>query len=87
MAHSDNVLGEMLVMPPRLIIAGVEHALWRLMYLQSQRAEYLADALAAQGAGQDAIVRLLETLSLSDHLHRSWSGLYGIGKARGAEVE
>ena len=84
--HSDNVIGELLVMPPRLIVSGVEHALWRLMYRQSQRAEYLADALAARAAGPDAIVRLLETLSLSDHLHRSWSGLYGVGKARGAEV-
>ena len=42
--------------------------------------------MAARAAGPDAIVRLLETLSLSDHMYQSWSGLHGLRQARGVEV-
>src|SRR5207302_1982331 len=47
---------------PRLGAVALSHLLWR----DSQRAEYLADHLAAQVAGTDALLSLLDKLFLRD---------------------
>ncbi|MEM9785969.1 MAG: M48 family metallopeptidase [Pseudomonadota bacterium] len=81
-----NVFADIALLPFRLLIAALEQALLRPMFLQSQRAEYLADALAAEVAGADAISRLLITLSLGEGLVQEWKGLHGLGDASGRDV-
>jgi Zn-dependent protease with chaperone function len=52
--------------PVALIRTLLVHLLWQ----DSQRAEYLADHLAASLAGTDSIIRVLERLDASDNLDR-----------------
>lgn len=84
--YADNVVGEIVLLPLRLLVDGLERTMLRLLYLQSQRAEYLADALAADAAGPRAVTRLLETVSLVEHVESQWTRLHGLGAARGQEV-
>lgn len=81
-----NVFAEVVQLPLHLLIVGLEKALLRPLFLQSQRAEYLADGFAAKVAGSDAVVSLLETLSLQDNLQQDWKTRYGLGGATGRDV-
>lgn len=56
-----NLILLLLAQTVRLLIYGLLHLFWR----DSQRAEYLADALAAQIAGTDAICAALDKLHYS----------------------
>ncbi len=47
----------------------------RLVYLDSQRAEYLADALAAEVAGSDAVIGLLNICARGDDFSRAANAL------------
>lgn len=68
------------------IAEGVSVLLGRLVYLDQQRAEYLADALAAQVAGTDAAISLLERVSLADLLMPKYLGLSSSYKEEGADL-
>ena len=58
----------------------------RLSYLDQQRAEYLADALAARVAGMGAMVSLLRRTSLADLGERELMGLSGQFRRDGTEL-
>jgi Zn-dependent protease with chaperone function len=57
-----NIATRLLLQPFRLIISELRHSLARLLFIDSQRAEYLADHLTATIAGPVAVVKLLEKL-------------------------
>ncbi len=84
--HSGNVIGEIGVIPLRVVVEALERTTLRLLYLQSQRAEYLADALAVRAAGPAAVTQLLQKTSLFGYVQGQWSALHGVGDARGREV-
>ncbi|MDX8351764.1 M48 family metallopeptidase [Cognatiyoonia sp. IB215182] len=81
-----NVFADIALLPFRLLIAALEQALLRMMFLQSQRAEYLADALAAKVAGSDAIASLLNTSSLASILETEWNKIHGMADVSGRAV-
>lgn len=57
--------------------------LLRLSHLTSQRKEYMADALAAELAGQGAMISLLEAFSLSDLMDRELLQTHVTGQTDG----
>lgn len=68
------------------LVEALEFALIRLFYVESQRAEYLADALAAEVAGRDAAMRGLDKL-LTGELIRIEALRYArIGKPDGTAL-
>lgn len=77
--RSAEPLGsELALMIPRALLEGVEFLLERMVFAEQQRAEYLADALAAEVSGVPAAKALLEKLSLSDLVQAEWHGLSAI---------
>jgi Zn-dependent protease with chaperone function len=59
-----NIATRLLLRPFGLIISELRHTLVRLLFIDSQRAEYLADHLTAKIAGPVAVVKLLEKIGL-----------------------
>ncbi len=57
-----NIPTRLLLRPFGLIIRELRHSLARLLFIDSQRAEYLADHLTAKIAGPVAMVKLLEKI-------------------------
>ncbi len=60
----ESLASEVVQIPLTLFIEVFEALLVRLTYPDSQRAEYIADAMAADVAGRDSAVSALETLEL-----------------------
>jgi heat shock protein HtpX len=69
-AGRTGIAAELLLTPAAMLVELIELALVRLLYLQSQRAEYLADALGAAVSGRAAAIGVLEKVALSDLLSR-----------------
>ncbi len=58
----------------------------RLAFIESQRAEYLADAIAAEAVGVDAMARSLETLALVPIWQRRHLEMHGSNSPKGHEM-
>jgi Zn-dependent protease with chaperone function len=68
------------------IVGGLRMLLANLLYLDSQRAEYLADHLEAKVAGPEASVNLLRKLGLGDNLRAIAERVYYGGDNLGRSV-
>ena len=73
---ADEVLVELLMYIPFLIASGTFGLLLRLVFAESQRAEYLADAISARASGSTPAKRLLERVSFSERIDAEILGLY-----------
>jgi Zn-dependent protease with chaperone function len=67
-------------------VGALRMLLVNLLYLDSQRAEYLADHLAAKVAGADATVKLLRKLGLDSNLRAVAERVYYNGDNEGRSV-
>ncbi|PRY79382.1 Zn-dependent protease with chaperone function [Yoonia maritima] len=81
-----HAFAALLLLPFRWLVALLNETIRTLLYVQMQRAEYLADALAAEAAGGNAVKQLLSTISLSEYIDEQWSTRHGVGSARGRDV-
>jgi len=61
----EGLLGRIMTGTMRALISAVIAVLTRLLYIESQRAEYLADALSAKVAGSDAAIALMRVTTLA----------------------
>jgi heat shock protein HtpX len=86
-SHGDYDFWQMIAhIPVRIIgllVGGLEWVLRSLLYIDSQRAEYLADFLAAKVAGGPAVTSLLHKLGLSDNLAAVADRVYYQGDTEG----
>ncbi|MEM8848742.1 MAG: M48 family metallopeptidase [Pseudomonadota bacterium] len=80
----ESLASEVIQLPATLAIEVLDAALLRLTYPESQRAEYLADALAAQTAGSRAMISAMKLLSHSPLLDARFNRLYGPSAPQGA---
>jgi Zn-dependent protease with chaperone function len=83
---AEQAVAAMLMWPLRWAVAVLNETIRTLLYVQSQRAEYLADALAAQVAGVDAVKQALFTSGLVDLIAKQLAEAHGVGTARGRDV-
>lgn len=67
----------------RKAVAALRHVLLTLTFLESQRAEYFADALARQVAGHAACISLMRKMSYDAHLSKAAEKTYYSGDQRG----
>lgn len=81
-----ETMAEMLLAIPRLGVELIWVGLEKLNYVQHQRAEYFADAKAAEIAGAEAMIGLLENLSLVPVLDQELAGIHPFGKQSGTEI-
>ena len=74
---APEVLTELLMYIPFLAVSGLYRLLLRLVYMESQRAEYLADAIGARAAGASGLVSSLQKLSIADtRLSKEFLGMH-----------
>jgi Zn-dependent protease with chaperone function len=64
-----DIATRLLLRPFGLIISELRHSLARLLFVDSQRAEYLADHLTAKIAGPVAVVKLLDKIGPTNASH------------------
>ncbi len=65
---ADELLAEIIMYLPFLIVSGLHRLLLRLIFFESQRSEYLADALAAYVAGVPASQSALQKTMLDERI-------------------
>ncbi len=65
------------------LVSGLEWLLRNLLYMDSQRAEYLADYLAAKVAGGPAVISMLHKLGLHDNFAAVADRVYYQGDTQG----
>ena len=85
-AAIGETLFEMAMAIPRFGIELIWVGMERLSFVSHQRAEYLADAMAAGISGVTPATELLEKLSLYPLLQKELRGLYPNGKQSGTDV-
>ncbi|KMW58246.1 peptidase M48, Ste24p [Candidatus Rhodobacter oscarellae] len=68
-AQSSNLIADLIGGLTRSIVELFSAALGRLCFLESQRAEYLADAFSAEVAGAKAPVRLLQQIEMAPQIN------------------
>lgn len=82
---SDSLAGELVQVPLTFAIELAEVTLRRATYGESQRAEYLADALASRVAGPDAMREALNLLLLAPVLDARLGDFYGPSTPKGVD--
>src|SRR5207253_3262501 len=74
------------LIPPKFVayvLKLIANLLELLLASDSQRAEYLADSMAARAGGTQAALGLLNKLLMSDSLATRWVSFYEIGLKKG----
>ena len=77
-----DLIGRAIMAVGRSMVQWLYAILIRLQFIESQRAEYLADALGAKVAGKAAMLRLLEQLTIADTLDEHVSGYSSLTRSR-----
>ncbi|MEO8529684.1 MAG: M48 family metallopeptidase [Deltaproteobacteria bacterium] len=72
----EGLLSRIMTGTMRAILTALIALLMRLMFVESQRAEYLADALSAKVAGSDAAIALMRTTTLFPLVVQALNGTY-----------
>jgi Zn-dependent protease with chaperone function len=67
----------------RKVVAALRYVLLALSFQESQRAEYFADALARQVAGQEACISMMRKIPYSAHLRMAAEKTYYSGDHKG----
>ncbi len=83
---SGGIASDIVSGPLYAVAEGVLLLLEKLAYLDHNRAEYLADALASQVAGTDAVASLLRRSALGELVHKRMISLSGLSRGQGAAV-
>ncbi|MEM8822839.1 MAG: M48 family metallopeptidase [Pseudomonadota bacterium] len=73
----ESLASEVVQVPLTLAIEMLDATLTRLIYAESQRAEYLADALGARAASSEAMVSALALLARAPLLEARFNRLFG----------
>lgn len=88
--HATEGLGELVVHGVMFVFAKLTRGLWvmlaNLLFIERQRAEYLADHLGAKVAGSSASVSLLQKLGIGDNLRAVAERVYYGGDTAGRSV-
>lgn len=88
--HATEGLGELVVHGVMFVVAKLTRGLWvmlaNLLFIERQRAEYLADHLGAKVAGSAACVSLLQKLRIGDNLKGVVERVYYGGDTDGRSV-
>ena len=74
--NADELLAEIIMYLPLLIVSGIHRLLLRLVFIESQRSEYLADALAAHVAGVQASQSALQKTMLAERIELERLGMH-----------
>ena len=85
-APPGSLLTEILTGILYTVAEGLAVLLERLEYLDHNRAEYLADALASEVAGTEAMAGLLSRLALADLVYRRMMGITPASRSKGAAL-
>ncbi|NNF77556.1 MAG: M48 family metalloprotease [Rhizobiales bacterium] len=83
---TGELFTDLVMMLPYLMAAGFYRLLVRLMFIESQRAEYLADAIGARLSGAGALQEALKTISLNDRIEAELRGMHANRTAGGIKM-
>ena len=83
---SDDLIGSLVMFAPFLAVSALYRLLLRMTFLESQRAEYLADAMAARVAGPEAVISLMNKLALADEIEKQANTMHGTSAPGGIQM-